>query len=109
MPDGELDIAQLEEHIAAALREDVGPGDLTSQAVVPAEATCRGHFVAREAGARAGAPVLAPLFRRLDPAVEVELLVADGFVELVLRGPVRRWARRPLSSSIRQPGVSSYQ
>ena len=95
MPDGELDIAQLEEQIAAALREDVGSGDLTSQGVVPAEATCRGRFVAREAGVLAGGPVLAPLFRRLDPAVEVEVLVADGAlvaagdVVAVVSGPAR--------------------
>ena len=74
----ELDIRQLEWHIEAAIREDLGPGDLTSQAIVPPEAMARGTFVARQPGVLAGAPILAPVFQRIDPAVSVGLLKGDG-------------------------------
>ena len=61
----ELDIARVEWLLEAALREDVGPGDLTSQALVAPGMLARGRFVAREPGVLAGGPLLAPLFARL--------------------------------------------
>ena len=76
LPD--LDIARVEWLLEAALREDVGPGDLTSQALVAPGTLARGRFVAREPGVLAGGPLLAPLFARLDPKVTIELLKTDG-------------------------------
>jgi nicotinate-nucleotide pyrophosphorylase (carboxylating) len=73
-----LDIKRLDWHLDAAIREDVGPGDITSSAIVPADAVGRGLFVAREPGILAGGPLLAPLFRRLDADVTVRLLKRDG-------------------------------
>ena len=64
--------------IRAALAEDVGDGDLTSQAVVPPEMAARGRFAVREKGVLAGGPLLAPLFGHIDPAVRVALLEDDG-------------------------------
>jgi len=64
--------------LEAALAEDIGPGDVTSAAVLPPEAFARGAFVAREPGVLAGGPLLAPLFRRLDKAVQTTLLKDDG-------------------------------
>jgi len=78
VPALELDIARLGWLLEAALREDIGSGDLTSQAVVLPRAVARGRFVARQPGILAGGPILGPLFRRIDPAVELELLKDDG-------------------------------
>ena len=95
MPQLRIEIELVEESLAAALAEDVGPGDLTSNAVIQPEAVARGAFVAREAGVLAGGPLLAPLFRKLDPAVEVELLkddgapLAKGDAIATIRGPAR--------------------
>jgi nicotinate-nucleotide pyrophosphorylase (carboxylating) len=74
----QLEPSQFDWLIDAALREDIGPGDLTSRAVIPPEATAAGTFVARQAGVLAGGPILEPLFRRIDPAVRVERLKGDG-------------------------------
>jgi nicotinate-nucleotide pyrophosphorylase (carboxylating) len=46
--------------------------------VVPAGTRARGRFVAREEGILAGAPILEPLFRKLDPEAQVDFLKADG-------------------------------
>jgi len=73
-----LELELVEGLLEAALAEDIGPGDLTSAAVIPREALARGAFVAREAGVLAGGPLLGPLFRRLDRAVETTLLKDDG-------------------------------
>ena len=65
--------------LVAALAEDLGrAGDLTSQAVIPPEATARGTIVARQAGVIAGLELVAPVFARLDPAVAVAFGAADG-------------------------------
>lgn len=73
-----LDLDRLSAHIEAALREDLGEGDLTSVAIVPAHSAARGTVVAREPGVLAGGPLLAPIFQRIDPAVEVQLHRAEG-------------------------------
>jgi len=64
--------------VRRALAEDIGRGDITTEATIPAEAVARGRIVAREAGVIAGLPVAELAFRLLDPAVRFEALVADG-------------------------------
>jgi len=70
--------------VIATLTEDMGgvPGaggrDLTSESVVPAESVFTGVMESRDGATIAGLPVAAAFFRALDPAVEIELLVADG-------------------------------
>jgi nicotinate-nucleotide pyrophosphorylase (carboxylating) len=61
-----------------ALEEDVGPGDITTLATVPAGTQTAGRIVAREAGVVAGLPVAAVVFHLLDPAVTFTPLVEDG-------------------------------
>ena len=58
------------------LAEDIGRGDLTA----PALAGCSGraHWIAKAAGVFCGGPLVEPLFRLLDPALAVRVLVADG-------------------------------
>jgi len=65
--------------IERALAEDLGrAGDLTSLATVPAGALAVADLVARGSGVVAGLFLLPEVFARLDAAVEIELLAADG-------------------------------
>jgi nicotinate-nucleotide pyrophosphorylase (carboxylating) len=64
--------------IRRALAEDVGDGDLTTEAVVPEEARARGAVIARQDGVVAGLDVAAAVFAELDPDVEATLCVGDG-------------------------------
>jgi nicotinate-nucleotide pyrophosphorylase (carboxylating) len=69
----------LDEFVRATLAEDLGEGgDVTSQAVIPADAHFRGVMDSRDAIVVAGLPIAEAFFRSLDPAVEVERLVEDG-------------------------------
>jgi nicotinate-nucleotide pyrophosphorylase (carboxylating) len=61
-----------------ALAEDIGGGDVTSMATVPAGARARGTLLAKEAGVISGIDVAGEVFRRVDPVVAFTPLVADG-------------------------------
>jgi nicotinate-nucleotide pyrophosphorylase (carboxylating) len=58
------------------LDEDLGRGDLTAPAL--AGRAGRAHWLSRQAGVFCGGVLVAPLFQRLDPQLQVRLLVADG-------------------------------
>lgn len=62
----------------AALAEDVGPGDVTTAATVPAAQRGRGHFLAKAAGIVAGLDVAFEAFRQIEPSVHVERRFAEG-------------------------------
>lgn len=64
--------------IDAALEEDIGPGDVTSEYFIPAEATATAFIAAREAGVLAGGEIAAEVFRRVDANLEVNVLLDDG-------------------------------
>ncbi len=70
----------LDAFIASTLAEDLGPDgrDVTSEAVIPADAIFDGVMDSRDAVTLAGLPIAAAFFRALDPAVEIELLKEDG-------------------------------
>jgi nicotinate-nucleotide pyrophosphorylase (carboxylating) len=74
----ELTQAEIERVVATALAEDVGSGDATSEAVVPADARCRAQLVLEEPGIVCGVQVAAAVFRALDRSVTVEQSVEDG-------------------------------
>lgn len=61
-----------------ALSEDLGPGDATSLALVPASARARAVIVAREAGVVSGLSVARDVFRRISPTLRVTAVVHDG-------------------------------
>ena len=75
----QLDRFDLDQFVTATLSEDLGDlGDITSAAVIPAEARFSGVMDTRDDIVVAGLPLAEAFFRKLDPAVEIELLVADG-------------------------------
>ena len=74
-----LDRFDLTTFVAATLAEDLGPGgDITSSAVIPADARFTGVMDSRDAIVVAGLPIAEAFFVALDPAVEIERLVEDG-------------------------------
>ncbi|HEX9577866.1 MAG TPA: carboxylating nicotinate-nucleotide diphosphorylase [Myxococcales bacterium] len=64
--------------IALALDEDVGPGDRTAEAVVPAGARGTGLLFAKESLVVSGIAAAARVFRALDPACDLEALASEG-------------------------------
>ena len=74
-----LDRFDLDAFVAATLAEDLGEaGDITSAAVIPAEARFTGVMDSREAIVAAGLPLAEAFFRALDPEMAIERLVEDG-------------------------------
>lgn len=64
--------------IALALDEDVGPGDRTAEAILPAPARGSGVIFAKETIVVSGVSVAARVFRALDAACELQALRAEG-------------------------------
>jgi nicotinate-nucleotide pyrophosphorylase (carboxylating) len=75
--------------IEAALAEDVGAGDFTTLWTVPPERRAEARIVAKQPGVIAGSDVAVEVFRRVDPALAVEVVARDGTAvaprELVMR------------------------
>ena len=69
--------SDLRQVVAAALREDVGTGDLTA-ALSPAARRGRAAVITREQAVACGRPYVEEMFRQVDPAVTVEWHVSDG-------------------------------
>ena len=75
----ELPGFDLDRFVRETLAEDLGPGgDVTSDAVIPAEARFSGLLASRDAIVVAGLPLAEAFFRALDPDAEVERLAEDG-------------------------------
>ena len=68
----------LDERLRAALAEDIGRGDATTLATIPAGQTARAEFLLKEPGVLSGLEVAARVFALLDPALRVEWTVRDG-------------------------------
>ena len=64
--------------IRAAIDEDVGAGDVTSEYFISADSRSQAQIVAREPGVVAGMDVVVAVFCEIDPQIEVQVLLADG-------------------------------
>src|SRR5580765_3918288 len=64
--------------IAAALKEDIGQGDITTDFFVPETLHATGRIIAREKAIVAGAAAAADVFRQVDPSIEVRIIRPDG-------------------------------
>src|SRR5271154_2365646 len=64
--------------VRRALEEDLGTGDVTVLATVPALAAGRARILAREPLVVAGLPIVEMVFAALDPGINVEFLARDG-------------------------------
>jgi len=74
----ELTAEAVDRVVAAALAEDVGAGDVTTESVVPADVRCRAALVIEEPGVVSGVPLALEVFVKVDPAVTGEALVEEG-------------------------------
>jgi nicotinate-nucleotide pyrophosphorylase (carboxylating) len=61
-----------------ALAEDIGPGDVTSQACIPEDRRASGYFLARQSLVLAGTDVLAAIYDARGGVEELTLLRKDG-------------------------------
>jgi nicotinate-nucleotide pyrophosphorylase (carboxylating) len=74
-----LDRFDLDAFVRSTLAEDLGDrDDITSAAVIPADAVFTGVMDSRDAITVAGLPIAEAFFRMLDPDVAIERLVEDG-------------------------------
>ena len=64
--------------IDVAIQEDVGAGDVTSEFFVPANLRALARIVSHEKAIVAGTETAAEVFRRIDPALHIQILRADG-------------------------------
>ncbi len=64
--------------IEEALWEDIGPGDVTSDAVISEEATATAEIIAKQDLIVVGVLIAREVFRKLDPWVQFTPLVHDG-------------------------------
>ena len=69
---------EIEEIVKRALAEDIGPGDVTTNAIVSQELQANGRFIAKSNGTVAGWDVVKATFRFIDDRVRVIQSVSDG-------------------------------
>ena len=64
--------------IAAALKEDIVQGDITTDFFVPEALHATGRVTARENAILAGTGAAAEVFRRVDPSIDIQVVRWDG-------------------------------
>ncbi len=74
----ELTAAEIRRAVRAALAEDLGSGDVTTRATVPAKAKSAALMRAREPLVVAGIQFVETAFRELAPKIKIEKFVRDG-------------------------------
>ena len=81
------DVAQM---VRRALEEDIGTGDVTSEACVPAGLRAAGLFIGRQHLVLAGTEVLSLMYDQLDFYKRDGDTVSDGEIIAEVHGPARR-------------------
>ncbi len=64
--------------IEKAILEDIGDGDHSSQACIPADAVGKAQLLVKEAGILAGVEIAQKVFERFDPQLNVAVFITDG-------------------------------
>ena len=115
LPGTAPDPADVDAAVTAALAEDLGTGDITTDALVPADATLNLIMAARQDMVAAGLPVAREVFRRLAPAAALGVETSDGTsvaagtVMLRIAGPARGLlsGERPARTFVPGPPVTA--
>jgi len=81
-----LDKTILHEFIVKSLAEDVGDGDHTSLATIPANTQGKAKLLVKEDGILAGVELAVEIFKQIDPEVKISLLMHDG--ETIKKGDI---------------------
>lgn len=69
---------QVEQIIDTALAEDLASGDVTTGVLIPPDLEGRPYILVKDDGVLAGMEVAQAVFRHVDPALRVEVLIKDG-------------------------------
>ena len=69
---------EISNSITRALEEDIGPGDVTTNTIVPADASLRGRIVAKQDGVVAGLEIAKQVMLALDQHIMFDAQVKDG-------------------------------
>jgi nicotinate-nucleotide pyrophosphorylase (carboxylating) len=64
--------------IAAALKEDIGEGDITTDFFVPETLHATGRITAREKAIVAGIGAAGEVFRQVDPSIDIQIIRPEG-------------------------------
>ncbi|MGA7194521.1 MAG: carboxylating nicotinate-nucleotide diphosphorylase [Anaerolineales bacterium] len=64
--------------IQRALLEDIGGGDITTNSIVPSDASMRGKIIAKQSGIIAGLDVAKMVYQMFDPEIEFDAKVSEG-------------------------------
>lgn len=78
MPVPQLPEDAVEDLVARALAEDVGPGDVTAEVLVPPDARARGTIAQKAPGVLFGLQAAEAAFSSLDPEARFERLAPEG-------------------------------
>jgi nicotinate-nucleotide pyrophosphorylase (carboxylating) len=85
----------VEECVRRALAEDIGPGDATTNSIIPPQSVMNGRIIAKQSGVVAGLDVARLVFLLLDERVAFTACVAEGAcvknrdVVAIVSGPAR--------------------
>ena len=78
MKENELNWDLVDSILENSLNEDVGSGDVTTDAIFAPDEMCEAHIVAKEKGVIAGVEVAKRIFQKLDPQASFAGVVNDG-------------------------------
>ena len=70
--------SSIQSTVQRALAEDLGPGDVTTDSLIPPDIRGLGTIVAKVPGVIAGLSVALEVFGQTNPSVETRVLMADG-------------------------------
>lgn len=91
--------ADLRALIQRALKEDIGTGDITSEATIPPNAMAEGRFMAKADGIIAGTVIVDSVFEEIDGSLNTKWTCNDGGA--VLSGQLIGTVHGPASSIIK--------
>jgi len=74
----ELPEAEVDAIIERALAEDISHGDVTSELLIPPELQGKASILVKARGILAGGAVARRVFLKVDPSLEVDVLIRDG-------------------------------
>jgi nicotinate-nucleotide pyrophosphorylase (carboxylating) len=103
--------------IRTALAEDVGDGDHSALAAIPADAHNRAHLLVKAEGVLAGVAIAQLIFRQVDASLQVKVLLEDGArirhgdLAFTVEGPARSILtaeRLVLNCMQRMSGIATY-
>ena len=103
--------------IRTALAEDVGDGDHSALAAIPADAQNRAHLLVKSEGILAGVALAPIIFKEVDPTLHMTVLLTDGTpvrhgdIAFTVEGPARSILtaeRLVLNCMQRMSGIATY-